>query len=449
MNPAISPKAGKSAFEKLFEIYEAIDTSITSLDEWLESQITGIDIEQLSNQAKVQTIHQEIQSLRACMHSANEQIAYLDQEVPEELSNVEGQSSFTHVHKWHKRSPNLVCSLKAPFPIRNYTFLQTQGVEWHDVELLFEKRHFQATIKPIRQDFTAHVTLYGWRREIWSQELDQARQHTASLYTQIQQKEQGIVVLNALMTGIDTRRRELSSRRNLCGDDRIIIGSLLETVNCSRLDIEIRQLVEVGSISGIAARYKLQSSSGELQRDWEKCASGQAATGLMNAAIRDRKDALRVLKHYQQERERYIRDANVFISELDSSLKGYLHIESSLGPTQNKSESPVHASQEICDFGKFIMKDVKKFEDHLQVELAALQGDFPSNATLHQISSDTRQLEKDYNSCLREQTALVRTKALFRSDVKPIGVIGALQKHVNKITAFEVEYSGQKITSRP
>ena len=442
----------KTQTQTLSTYHTILQRTLSDLREVTATKSASIDLELATKASQLQQLHDEARSLAARVESSISRCLFLDTSdlVRQE---VDGQSSYHHVHKLFGPRPNYVFDLRTKFPIRKYVDSLGDASSWKTLRCEEGGTAFNGEVKTkALKDGRAEVALYGWRREMFASEIVDLNGLVAHLMDSQTTSDTTIHKVKSTITIIESEREVIQRELNDRDQDMRTLG---QRISYAPNTTEGIPYLEAASISGLARSYELVSEV--MKSEDSTPAIGEAATWLICSSQNELNGAL---EHIEDGKTRY---SNCVSDYCETTLNYLGNIEYNFLEKHHDKDfeqvvSEIH--RDLTEDGS--SETVRKIYDMALDDLYQLDMSFLDGKESMQVDCEETDTE---TTVAREATQLIMTELVYYihltkrdlrahsasrnaldGDMRHVGIVAALNSSASASDAWMSIYRGMRVS---
>ena len=444
--------ASENQAQTLSAYHTILQRTLLELREITATKLASIDLDLARKASWLQQLHGEARSLAAKIETSINRRFFLDTGdlVRQE---VEGQSSYHHVHKLIRPTPNFVFNLRTRYPIRKYVDSLGDSSRWKTLLCQEGGTTFNGEVKTkVLQDGRAEVSLYGWRREMFASEISYLNDLVANLIDSQTIADTAIYQAKSEITTLQSEReliqRELDDREQ---DMKTLGQRIFEEANAT----ERVPYLEAESISGLARCYGLVSEV--MKGEDNMPVIGEALAWLIRST---QNELISALEHLKDGESRY----SSCLSNNRLIILDYLRTLKYNCPTEHHDRDFDKVVVEIAmteDDGYEIVRkaqntaldDLSQLDKSFIEEKEAIRVDCEEKTDASTAARETTQiimteLVRAIDLTKRDQRAHTASRHALESDKRHVGVVAALNSRTSGSDAWMSVYRGMRVADK-
>ena len=435
--------------QTLSAYHTILQRTLLDLREITAAKLASMNLDLARGASHLQHLQGEARSLAAKIESSISRCLFLDTS-DLERQEVEGQSSYHHVHKLIRPSPNYVFNLRTKFPIRKYIDSLGVASSWKTLLCQEGGTTFSGEVKTkALKDGRAEVALYGWRREIFASEISYLNESVANLIDSQTTLDTAIYQAKSEITKIhsekDVIQRELDDREQ---DTKTLAQRNFEKASATE---GIRYL-EAESISGLAKCCGLVSEV--MKGEDNTPAIGEALTWLIGSS---QNELISALEHLEDAKSRY----SNCLSNNRKIILSHLRTLRSNCPTEHHDEdfdkavSDIYTKEDdsfeiVQEAQAMAIHDLYQLDKSFIDEKEAIRVDCEEKRNESTAAHETSQIiMMELVRCIdltkRDQRAHTASRHALESDKRHVGVVAALNSRASESDAWMSVYLGMRV----
>jgi prefoldin subunit 5 len=423
---------------------DVLQAALKAHDRHLRNKIATIDRQIQDGAATIDRLRHEISQRQHECKQLSDRLAYLDQPEPETQRDLDGIASHTYEHKLLSLTPTFRFSVKTRFPIRHHTLLQSPGLRWDEVKADSGSFIFTAKAKPkaFRNGF-AQVTIYGWRREMFAQEIGNIRKNITSLNTLIQERKDFTQATDMSMNTLHQIRKLLTDEFAVCNGDTATVLRMREMV---QIPAPMYPYLDVQSLYGIAKHLGLASQAAFARTAIDPANSSHKLA--LRVARLCSEEIQAALDTHASHRLLYVSRSTsslCSVADIDKKLRCTLNLDLKTEEVSSKADPCASDGEQALHF-QVLKKELNAMEasweagiDALRKSLSELEFDIPSEL------QGIKALQEGHSDISKDETALSALHVELIGTSKSIGAAAAIMAFPDTTEAILSIYRGERI----